>query len=224
ADRRPAQLSGGQAQRVALARALAAAPALVLLDEPLAALDADTRDDVRRMLRQTLAGGAATSVIVTHDPVDAVVLADRIVVLEAGSVVQAGTATEVAAAPRSPWVARLLGQNAWVGTADAHGLLVDTSGWLVAAEPLPAGTPALALADPAAVALHRSEPEGSPRNVLRGTVAETTSLGGRVRVRIDSSPPILAEVTTAAAAALRLADGGPVWASLKATEVRLVAL
>jgi molybdate transport system permease protein len=223
AGKRPAQLSGGQAQRVALARALAAHPALVLLDEPLAALDSETRDEVRRMLRQTLAGSAATTVVVTHDPVDALVLADRIVVLEEGRVVQDGTAEEVAAAPRSAWVARLLGQNAWAGTADALGL-VTAGGHLVVAEPLPAGTPALALADPAAVALHRSEPEGSPRNVLRGPVTETTALGGRVRVRVASTPPIVAEVTTAAAAELGLADGGQVWATLKATEVRLVGL
>ncbi len=224
ADRRPAGLSGGQAARVALARALAAGPRLVLLDEPLAALDAATRDDVRRLLRRTLAGGPAPVVVVTHDPVDAVVLADRIVVLEAGAVVQDAPAAAVAAAPRSAWVAGLLGQNAWRGTADATGLSADGGGHVTAAEPLPPGTPALALADPAAVALHRAAPAGSPRTVLVGPVEETTSLGGRVRVRVASTPPVLAEVTAAAAAELGLADGGRVWATVKATEVRLVAL
>lgn len=224
ADQRPAALSGGQAQRVALARALAAGPRLVLLDEPLAALDAATRDDVRRLLRRTLAGGPAPVVVVTHDPVDAVVLADRIVVLEAGAVVQDAPAAEVARAPRSPWVAGLLGQNAWRGTGDATGLAVDGGGHITAAEPLPIGTPALALADPAAVALHRCAPAGSPRTVLVGPVEETTALGGRVRVRVASTPPVLAEVTAAAAAELALAGGGHVWATVKATEVRLVAL
>lgn len=224
AARRPAQLSGGQAQRVALARALAVGPRLVLLDEPMAALDAATRDDVRRLLRATLAGGPAPAVVVTHDPVDAVVLADRIVVLESGRVVQDAPAAEVAVAPRSPWVAGLLGLNAWRGTADATGLVVDGGGHVGAAEPLRDGAPALALADPSAVALHRQPPSGSLRTVLAGPVVETTSLGGRVRVRVASTPPVLAEVTAAVAAALALADGGTVWATVPAPEVRLVGL
>jgi molybdate transport system permease protein len=223
AGRRPAQLSGGQSQRVALARALAPSPALVLLDEPLGALDAATRDDVRRLLRSTLAGSAATTVLVTHDPVDAVVLADRIVVLEDGLVVQDAPAAEVAARPRSSWVARLLGLNAWRGVATASGLLVEGTE-VVAAEPLEAGVQALALVDPGAVALHRQAPEGSARNVLVGEVRETSALGGRVRVQVASRPPVLAEVTPSSAAALGLADGGPVWATVKATEVRLVRL
>ena len=224
AGQRPSQLSGGQAQRVALARALAGDPALVLLDEPLAALDAATRDDVRRMLRATLAGGPATAIIVTHDPVDAVVLADRIVVLESGAVVQDAPTTEVAAVPRSPWVAELLGQNAWRGETDGAGLQVTGGGHLAAAEPLGPGRPALALVDPAAVALHRERPGGSPRNVLVGEVLEATALGGRVRVRVASTPAVTAEVTPAAAAELGLASGGPVWATVKATAVRLVPL
>jgi molybdate transport system permease protein len=221
AGRRPAQLSGGQAQRVALARALAGRPQLVLLDEPLAALDAGIRDDVRRMLRATLAGGPAVSIVVTHDPVDAVVLADRIVVLEGGAVVQDAPATQVAAAPRSEWVARLLGTNAWRGTTTAQGLRTQASE-VVAADPLTPGLPALALIDPTAVSLYRAAPVGSPRNVLAGTVGETSALGGRVRVQVTSSPPITAEITPAAAAELHLAEGGTVWASWKATSVRLV--
>jgi molybdate transport system permease protein len=222
-DARPAALSGGQAARVALARALAAEPDLLLLDEPLAALDADTRDEVRRLLRRTLSGGPAPTLVVTHDPVDVVALADRVVVLEQGRVVQAGTPAEVAAVPRSAWAARLLGQNAWTGVTDATGLLVN-GGHVAAAEPLPAGRPALALCQPAAVTLHRSPPEGSARTVLAGTVQELRSLGGRVRVTVAGPPGVVAEVTVAAATALRLADGGPVWAAVKATEVQLVAL
>ncbi len=224
ADRLPAQLSGGQAQRVALARALVGDPALVLLDEPLGALDASTRDDVRRTLRTVLTASRATSIVVTHDPVDAVALADRMVVLEDGAVLQDGSVAEVTASPRSPWVAELLGQNAWRGTAGGDGLQVAGGGSLSAAEVLPAGVAALALAWPGSVALHRDRPVGSPRNVLIGEVLEATALGSRVRVRVASTPPVTAEVTAASAAELRLADGGPVWATLKATEVRLVAL
>ncbi len=222
AGRRPAQLSGGQAARVALARALAPAPDLVLLDEPLAALDAESRDDVRRMLRARLTAGPAPAVIVTHDPVDVVALADRLVVLEAGRVLQSGTPAEVAAAPRSPWVAGLLGQNAWRGVSDATGLAVDGGGHLSAVDVLAPGRPALAMVEPAAVALHRRRPEGSARNVLEGEVGELRALGGRVRVTVTGRPGVIAEVTVAAAAELRLADGGPVFASIKATEVRLV--
>ena len=224
ASSKPSALSGGQAARVALARALAPAPSLVLLDEPLAALDVSTRDDVRRMLRATLSGGPAVTVLVTHDAVDAVTLADRIVVIEDGAVVQDATAAEVATAPRSAWAAGLLGQNAWRGTATADGLAVDSGGQVIAAEPLPVGTTALALAQPSAVVLHRSRPEGSARTVLFGPVSEVRALGGRVRVVVASAPPITAEVTVASAATLGLADGGAVWASLKATEVQLVAL
>ncbi|MCW2599440.1 MAG: putative transporter ATPase and permease component [Frankiales bacterium] len=222
-DARPRALSGGQVARVALARALAAEPDLLLLDEPLAALDTATRDDVRRLLRTTLAGGRAPVLVVTHDPVDVVALADRLVVLERGRVVQEGSPAEVAAAPRSTWVAGLLGQNAWRGTCDATGLVVD-GGHIAAADPLPAGTTALALCEPSAVTLHRSPPQGSARTVLRGPVGELRALGGRVRVVVESSPWVTAEVTVAAAAELRLTDGGEVWAALKATEVRLVSV
>jgi len=221
---RPAQLSGGQAARVALARALAPEPSLLLLDEPLAALDAATRDDVRRLLRRTLAGGPACVLVVTHDPVDALALADVLVVLEDGAVVQSGPVEQVTGTPRSAWSAGMLGQNGWVGVCDSTGLVCDAGGHITAAEPLPPGTRALALVAPSGVALHRSRPEGSPRTVLHGEVTSTSSLGGRVRVRVDSRPQVLAEVTPAAAAALQLADGGPVWASLKAAEVRLVPL
>lgn len=223
ADRKPSKLSGGQVARVALARALVTGPALVLLDEPLAALDSAVKDDVRRLLRSVLAEGPAPVLLVTHDPIDVVALADRLVVLEQGRVVQTGTPVEVAAAPRSTWIAGLLGQNSWRGVSSAAGLLVG-AGQIFAAEPLPAGQPALALCEPAAVTVHRAEPEGSARTVLRGPVAELRSLGGRVRVSVASNPPIVAEITTAAAEELRLADGGDVWAAVKATEVRLVAL
>jgi molybdate transport system permease protein len=222
ADRRPSQLSGGEAARVALARALAPGPDHVLLDEPLAAHDAEVRNDVRRVLRTALSEGSAPAIVVTHDPVDVVALADRVLVLEGGRVVQDGTPPALAAAPRTTWVARLLGQNAWRGTSDATGLLVDGGGHISAAEPLAPGRAALALAEPAAVTLHRSHPEGSARTVIEGQVAELRALGGRVRVVVRGHPDVTAEITVAAASELRLADGVPVFASLKATEVRMV--
>ena len=221
AGSRVAALSGGEAARVALARALAVEPRLLLLDEPLAALDVTTRTDVRRLLRTTLAGGAAVTLLVTHDPVDAVAVADRVVVLEQGRVVQDAPVADVLTAPRSAWVAELIGLNAWRGTARGGTVDVAAGGRVVAAD---SGTEreVLALVAPSAVALHRAEPAGSPRNVLVGAVTSTAFLAERVRVTVATTPPVTAEVTAAAAAELRLGDGGDVWAAFKATEVRLV--
>jgi molybdate transport system permease protein len=222
ASRRPRELSGGQAARVALARALAPRPDLVLLDEPLASLDVDARDDVRRLLRRTLSGGPAAVLVVTHDAVDVVALADRVVVLQQGEVAQDGTPAELTRSPRTTWLAGLLGQNAWRGTTDAHGLAVDGGGHVATAEQRPPGRDALALVEPAAVTLHRRRPEGSARNVLEGPVLETRTLGSRVRVVVGSTPPVTAEVTLLAAGQLELAERDNVFASFKATEVRLV--
>ncbi|MYT33987.1 MULTISPECIES: ABC transporter permease [unclassified Streptomyces] len=224
AHRRPAQLSGGQAQRVALARALAARPRLLLLDEPLAALDQTTRAHVRHTLRSHLAGFGGVCLIVTHDPVEAVSLADRVLVLDGGRALQDAPPADVTRHPRSPWVARMLGRNAWPGTAAGDGLALTGGGHLVAAEPLPDGTRALAVIAPEAVAVHIEKPAGSPRNVWAGTVREITAAGSRLRVLVTSpeAPDLVAEITPAAALDLGLADGAAVWTSVKATEVTLV--
>ncbi|CAL9669862.1 Vitamin B12 import ATP-binding protein BtuD [Streptomyces sp. enrichment culture] len=224
--RRPAQLSGGQAGRVALARALAARPRLLVLDEPLAALDQTTRSHVRHTLRAHLSGFGGVCLIVTHDPVEAVSLADRVLVLDDGRALQDASPAEVTRHPRSPWVARMLGRNAWPGTATREGLALDGGGTLVAAEPPPAGTPALAIVAPEAVSVHRERPAGSPRNVWPGTVREITTSGSRLRVLITSgqAPDLVAEITPQAAAELGLADGVSVWTSVKATETTVVAL
>ncbi|MEU7293628.1 ABC transporter permease [Streptomyces exfoliatus] len=226
ADRRPAQLSGGQAQRVALARALAARPRLLLLDEPLAALDQTTRAHVRHTLRSHLAGFGGVCLIVTHDPVEAVSLADRVLVLQDGRALQDAPPAEVTRHPRSPWVARMLGSNAWPGTATPEGLDLDGGGALITAEQPPAGTPALAIIAPEAVAVHRERPGGSPRNVWPGTVREITASGSRLRILVtsDRAPSLVAEITPQAAAELGLADGVPVWTGVKATEVTVVPL
>ncbi|MFE4608701.1 ABC transporter permease [Streptomyces niveus] len=224
AHRRPAQVSGGQAQRVALARALATNPRLLLLDEPLAALDQTTRARVRHTLRSHLEGFGGVCLMVTHDPVEAVSLADRVLVLDEGRVVQDAPPADVTRRPRSPWVARMLGRNAWPGTATADGLALTDGGLLVVADPPPPGTRALAIIAPEAVSVHRDRPSGSPRNVWPGTVREITSSGSRLRVLITSeqAPDLVAEITPQAAVELGLADGVPVWTSVKATEATVV--
>ncbi|MET9603578.1 ABC transporter permease [Streptomyces sp. NPDC006512] len=226
AHRKPSQLSGGQAQRVALARALAARPRLLLLDEPLAALDQTTRARVRHTLRTHLAGFGGVCLIVTHDPVEAVSLADRVLVLADGRTLQDAPPSEVTRHPRSPWVARMLGRNAWPGTASAEGLALAGGGRLVVAEALPEGAEALAIIAPEAVSLYRDRPGGSPRNIWPGTVREITAVGSRLRVLIASAeaPDLVAEITPEAAAELGVTDGAAVWTSVKATEVTLVRL
>ncbi|MEU2671253.1 ABC transporter permease [Streptomyces sp. NPDC007164] len=227
AHRRPAQLSGGQAQRVALARALAARPWLLLLDEPLAALDQTTRAHVRHTLRTHLAGFGGVCLIVTHDPVEAVSLADRVLVLDEGRTLQDAPPAEVTRNPRSPWVARMLGRNAWPGTAAPDGTLALAGrGRLVVADALAEGTAALAIIAPEAVSVHHDRPGGSPRNVWPGTVRELTAVGSRLRVVIasDEAPDLVAEITPEAATELGLVEGTAVWTSVKATEVTVVVL
>ncbi|MEU1231656.1 ABC transporter ATP-binding protein, partial [Streptomyces sp. NPDC005828] len=226
AHRKPGQLSGGQAQRVALARALAARPHLLVLDEPLAALDQTTRAHVRHTLRTHLERFGGVCLIVTHDPVEAVSLADRVLVLDHGHALQDDSPAEVTRHPRSPWVARMLGRNAWPGTATTDGLTLDTGGTLVATDPPAPGTTALAIVAPEAVSVHREKPAGSPRNVWPGTVREITTSGSRLRVLIvsEEAPDLIAEITPQAAAELGLTDGTPVWTSVKATETTIVAL
>jgi molybdate transport system ATP-binding protein len=214
---RPAALSGGQAQRVALARALATEPSLLLLDEPLAAIDAGAKAQLRRQLRAQLADSRGVRVLVTHDPVDALAIGDRLVVLEGGRVTQRGPMSEVTARPRSPWVAALVGLNLYEGAARGDSIALAGGRTLTIAGRLQG--PAFVLVHPRAVSLHRSAPEGSARNVWKADVGGLDFEGDRVRVQVTGTPPIVAEVTPAAASELRLRDGGPVWVSVKATEV-----
>jgi molybdate transport system ATP-binding protein len=179
AQARPRALSGGQAQRVALARALATEPRALLLDEPLAALDVATRVEVRRDLRRHLATFAGPTVLVTHDPVDDLALADHVVVLEAGRATQSGTIAEVTSRPRTRYVADLIGTNLVHGTATTGTVTTDSGAVLIVAEG--GDGPVSATVAPAAVALHRREPEGSPRNRWATTVAHLDLLGDRVR-------------------------------------------
>jgi molybdate transport system ATP-binding protein len=223
ADRRPASLSGGQAQRVALARALATEPAVLLLDEPLAALDAGTRGEIRRELRRHLDGFAGTRLLVTHDPVDAQVLADRVIVLEHGRIVQSGTLADVTAHPRSRYVADLVGTNLVRGEFRNGELVTPTGATLVGDAHQSAAGPSLALIPPGAIALHRSRPEGSPRNVVAGIVSSIDEHLDRVRISLDGTVPLVAEITPGALAELSLHPGDEVWAAFKATEVVIYA-
>jgi molybdate transport system ATP-binding protein len=216
---RPRQLSGGQAQRVALARALVLAPELLLLDEPLAALDAGTRLSLRTDLRRHLTSYGGPAIVVTHDAVEAMVLADRLVVLERGRIVQQGEPADVARHPRTDYVAGLVGVNLYRGTARAGQVTLDGGGTLVSADQTADGPVYLALR-PSAVALHRQPPTpGSPRNTWTGAVSGLESVGDRVRVAVTGSPSVFADITPAAAAELGLAAADPVWMTVKASEL-----
>jgi molybdate transport system ATP-binding protein len=222
AGRRPGRLSGGQAQRVAVARALAAEPALLLLDEPLAALDIAVLPALRQTLRRVLTG--RTAIVVTHDPLDALLLADRVVVLEGGRVVEQGTSQEVLSRPRSAFAARLAGLNLVAGTwRDGHvetgdGLRVH--GRVDAAQPT-AGERVIATFRPQSVSVFRDPVEGSPRNAFAVTITEIEPLADLIRVHAGT---LHADVTVQSAAELELMAGQVVTFSVKATEVSVYRL
>ncbi|MFK4144567.1 ABC transporter ATP-binding protein [Streptomyces sp. NPDC004065] len=214
---RPRHLSGGQAQRVALARALATRPRLLLLDEPLAALDARTRLEVRARLRHHLADFEAVAVLVTHDPLDAMVLADHLVVVEDGHVVQRGTPADIARHPRTDYIAHLVGLNLYRGEADGHTVHVDGGAPITTTEDLTG--PVFVAFPPGAVTLHRDRPTGSSaRNVWRCEVAGLETHGDQIRADLTGDLPLAADLTTIAAAELDLHPGAAVWATVKATQ------
>lgn len=227
ATRRPAQLSGGQAQRVAVARALAADPRLLLLDEPMAALDVTAAPALRQLLRTVLRDPTSprSALLVTHDVLDALVLADRVVVLEHGRVVEHGPTREVLARPRSAFAALVAGLNLVVGRVYEQ-VLHTAGGALVSGTLDPACAPgavAVAVFSPSAVAVHPERPGGSPRNALEVVIASVEPRGEHVRVRAvaggDDGTALMADVTVAAAAELELVPGGRAWFAVKATEV-----
>jgi molybdate transport system ATP-binding protein len=221
ASARPKALSGGQAQRVALARALATDPGLLLLDEPLAAMDAGARVELRRSLSRHLAAYPGTCLVITHDPIEAMTLGDQLIVLEAGRVVQAGAPDELSSHPRSRYVAELLGLNLYRGRAEGGSIALAGGRRLVAADPVPASGDVFAVIPPRAVALHRALPEGSPRNVWKGVVEDLDVVGNHVRAHVSGELPIIAEVTPGAVASMRLDDGGPVYVAVKAMEIEV---
>jgi molybdate transport system ATP-binding protein len=217
AERKPGSLSGGQAQRVALARALATNPALLLLDEPMAALDASTRVELRRDLRRHLESFRGVRLLVTHDPVEAMAMADRLVVLEHGRVLQSGTPAEVTQHPRSRYVADLVGVNLFRGRASNNVITIAGGGSLMATGATDGEV--FAVIHPRTVALYRTRPDGTPRNVWEGRAVDLDFEGDRVRVQVAGPPAIVAEVTPAAISELGLDRGDRVWIGVKATEI-----
>ncbi len=195
ADRKPRELSGGQAQRVAIARALATDPDVLLLDEPFTGLDVSVQMALRIELGRHLRDFPGIALLVTHDAIDALTLADRVLVLDEGRVAQVGPPAEVAAEPRTSHVARLVGLNL---VPDGEDLLAFT---------------------PDAVVVSLTEPEGSSRLHWHGRVGTLAPHGDAVRLLVHASPDLLADVTPAAAAELELVPGREVWLSAKATAV-----
>jgi molybdate transport system ATP-binding protein len=222
-DARPLALSGGQCQRIALARALACSTRILLLDEPLAAVDASARLELRRELRAHLQAFAGVRLLVAHSAVDAFALADRIVVIEDGRVVQTGTAAAICGEPRSRYVADLVGLNFVRGRARGGAIELPGGGALVSASALDG--PVIATVHPRAIALYRERPAGSPRNVWQAPIVAIESTVDCVRIQLGGAVPLVAEITAAALAELRAGGSGgggsAVWVALKATEVQV---
>jgi molybdate transport system ATP-binding protein len=223
ADRKPDQLSGGQAQRVALARALAGQPALLLLDEPLSALDAGTRLDVQAELKRHLADFTGPCLLVTHDPLEALVLADRLIVLENGRIVQEGTPAQIARQPGTDYVAKLVGLNLYAGHADGSEVKLTGGGAFVVADRGQHGDVLVAVRPSAVVVSSRPPQLSSARNTWPAKITGLTLLADRVRLDLDGQPPALVDVTPAAVAELSLDPGRQVWLSVKATDLEVYA-
>ena len=228
ADRLPHRLSGGEQQRVALARALAPAPALLLLDEPLAALDLRTRRLVRAELRELLTRLTCTTVYVTHSPLEALVFGDRIVVLEGGRVTQEGPREELLRYPRSPFIAELMGTNLLVGRrgspAPSDLGSIRTAEGEIAVTSQASGGEVFVTVSPREITLSREHPAGSAQNVFHGPILELAPeppAGERVRVVLGTRPMLVAEVTREAVDRLALREGVGVYATFKATGVTL---
>ena len=227
AARRPAALSGGQQQRVALARALVLGPRLLLLDEPLSALDVATKQAVRGELRSLLAQLSCATVFVTHSQLDATVFGDTIAVIEAGRLTQVGVRDQLLRRPRSPYVATLLGVNLLQGRIlerDAGGVarVRTADGLLSVADPGVDGDVFITV-NPQDITLYRERPATSAQNLFSGPVVEVVPeppAGDRVRVVLGTTPPLVAEVTRQAVASLGLREGQQVFASFKATGVK----
>lgn len=218
AGRKPAQLSGGQAQRIAVARALAANPRLLLLDEPMAALDVAVVPALRQTLRRVLAH--RTAIMVTHDVLDALLLADRVIVIEDGKVVEDGATQTVLGQPRSRFGAQIAGLNMVMGHVNGNRVR-GRSGRTVEGirnEPINDGDAAVAVFSPSAVAVHLVPPGGSPRNVIAATITAIEPLGDRMRIRTEH---VNADITASSVAALDLTPGRDVLLAVKASEVSI---
>lgn len=228
ADARPTSLSGGERQRVALARSLARDPSVLLLDEPISALDTRTRAHAARELVAALRGAEALAILVTHDFSEAALLADRIFVMDEGRIVQQGTAADLSARPASAFVADFAGSVALTGTARpaADGLTeieLDGGGGVVKSTD-PFRGPVAALVFPWEISLEPAGAahESSALNRLPVEVASVTEIGNRVRVGMSAPQPLVAEVTSESIRSLGLGPGVRATATWKATATRLV--
>ncbi|MFN0149431.1 MAG: ABC transporter ATP-binding protein [bacterium] len=223
ADRAVTQLSGGQRQRVALARALASDARILLLDEPFASLDATTRAAVRAELRAFLRAAALPALVVTHDPLDAFVVGDRLAVIEHGRIVQTGTSDDLLAHPRTPFVADLVGLNVYEASLAAGAGLKEARAGAVVFHVLAdelAGAVHLAFA-PSDVALAIAPPAGSFQNAFEVRVLDSLNLPDRLRVILDAGVPMASDITREAGRALPLVPGSTLWAMVKATSIRV---
>lgn len=219
--RRPGDLSGGQAQRVALARALVIEPDLLLLDEPLSALDVTTRTELRHTLAQHLETFDGPRLLITHDPTEAFLLADEIHVIERGAVTQSGAADDIRLRPRTRYAADLAGSNLITGIASAGR--VDTGGHTLHIADDKLEGPVLITVPPSAVSVHSSRPDGSPRNSWPTTIERVELLGTRARLRTGPPLTLTVEITEAARAEMALGTGSAVWVAIKATEIGVEA-
>ncbi|MBK5331912.1 MAG: ATP-binding cassette domain-containing protein [Ilumatobacteraceae bacterium] len=217
---RPEQLSDAQTRRVALARALACEPNLLLLDDPLGALDPATQVEIRRELRRHLAEFRGSAVLVTHNPIDAFLLADRVVIVENGHVVQDGTFAAIATHPRSTYVAELVGLNLLPGSMMGGVFAVDGGATLVVAA-VDIDGPAIAVIRPQAVSLHATKPQGGHRNAWMAAVIDIDRRAERVRVRLQGPVQLTAEITASVADALGIKVGRELWASVMATDIAI---
>jgi molybdate transport system ATP-binding protein len=221
ANRRPDQLSGGQEQRVALARALAGEPALLLLDEPLSALDAGTRLDVQAELKRHLADFAGPCLLVTHDPLEALVLADQLIVLEGGRIVQEGAPAHIARQPATEYVAKLVGLNLYAGRADGSRVALEAGGAFIVADQTQHGDVLVSVRPSSITVINQHPQPSSARNTWTAKITGLTLLADRVRLDLDGEPPALVDVTPAAVAELSLEPGSQVWLTVKATDLEI---
>lgn len=216
-NRSSRKLSGGQAQRVALARALAAEPSILLLDEPLAALDVSTRATARRVLKEHLNGFDGPRLLITHDPAEAFLLADEIHVIEDGRITQSGSADSITRGPVTDYAADLAGTNLLRGAA--VGGVVRVGDHIVHVADTSVDGPMLLTIHPRAVSLHQHRPEGSARNAWQTSVSHVEVMADRCRVTVEEPVPLTSEVTTESVAALGIDVGSMIWVSIKATEI-----